>query len=67
MSRMTIVLHLLLVWALLSGALTTVVAVCVAREYLRGCRGTGAPIPGDDLLDLQEALSARGRGAHAAL
>lgn len=56
---MTLIFYVLLGWALLSGALTLVVAALIAREHLRVSRGGEAVAPGDDLLDLRQALAAR--------
>ena len=63
---MTLVLYVLFGWAVLSGALTAVVAVFLAREHRRASRRGRVPTPGDDLLGLQQAPSPLEPGPHPA-
>ena len=63
---MTLALYVLFAWALLSGALTAVVAVVMAREHLRAARRGQTLTPGDDLLGLQQAPSPLEPGPHPA-
>lgn len=53
---MTLALYVLFAWALLSGGLTAVVAVFMAREHLRASRRGQTLTPGDDLLPSPSAL-----------
>ena len=63
---MTLALYVLFAWALLSGALTAVVAVLMAREHLRASRRGQTQTPGDDLLGTQQAPAGLESGPHPA-
>ena len=62
---MDLMLLILAVWALLSGALTAIVAAFMAHEHLRARRRGGALVPGDDLVEPPQAAPVRGDGPRA--